>query len=115
MCVSKLLVFLCALPIGIAMGSRHDTGSSLMFQQGEVPNEKSVHGIGTLVGSLRRSGTSTVALSTLAVALVVGFLILRCFGSLQSFKKEKYGRIRRRLSVDHTDMCSVGLRRGNAA
>lgn len=106
MCVSKLLVFLCALPIGIAMGSRHDTGSSLMFQQGEVPNEKSVHGIGTVVGSLRRAGTSTVALSTLAVALVVGFLILRCFGSLQSFKKEKYGRIRRRLSVDHTDMCS---------
>ena len=113
MCLSQyLLVLASTLPIGMAMGGpRGPDEQSDSLMNPSVPRQHS-QGINELARRARHGSQGLLALSTLAAALVLSFLIFRCFIALHPRVNNKDSRVNlRRLAYYIPDVCSVRIQK----
>lgn len=106
-----LLALLSTHPVAIGTPGSHGPEGGLFSQKSNLENEQPPHAIATLVRRLRRENQCFSALSTLAVALVVGFLIVRCFIAMAPRLKHERPIVSRRLASGADQICSVSIQR----
>ena len=109
MYLSQLLVLVSTLPIGMAMGGPHGPEDQSVSLMNNFDGRQHAPGIDELARRSRHGSRSLLALSTLAAAVVLSFLIMRCYNALAPRENNmQYSRTNsRRLAYYVPAACSV--------